>query len=57
MIVIPCCDQCIHLRKEKIDGYKVACDAFPNGIPGEHLKKDIEHLKECNNSIGFETSK
>ena len=46
------CDNCIHQR-EKIDGWKCACDAFPDGTPFEIYKKNVEELKECNNGIGY----
>lgn len=48
------CDSCIHQR-ENIDGWKCACDAFPEGIPGEWItKKNPRKYKECNNGIGYE---
>ncbi len=48
------CDKCIHQHKELFDGWLMACDAFPNGLPLEHIYPDLEKLKECNNGIGFE---
>ena len=53
MIYFPYCDDCEHIRKERIDGWNVACDAFPKGIPAEHLKQDVRKLKECSNDIGY----
>ena len=48
------CDSCIHQR-ENIDGWKCACDAFPDGIPVDYmLKSDPSKQKECNNGIGYE---
>ena len=48
------CDNCIHRRKP-IDGWKCACDAFPEGIPADIiLKSNPSKLKECNNGIGYE---
>ena len=48
------CDSCIHQR-ENIDGWKCACDAFPDGIPVDYmLKSDPSKRKECNNGIGYE---
>lgn len=48
------CDRCIHQR-ENIDGWKAACDAFPDGIPMDLISKhDPSKLSECNNGIGYE---
>lgn len=48
------CDKCIHQRPN-IDGWKCACDAFPDGIPSNIiLRTDPRDLKECNNGIKFE---
>lgn len=48
------CDECIH-KRENIDGWKCACDAFPEGIPNDIiLKTDVRKLKECNNGIKYE---
>lgn len=47
------CDRCIH-KREKIDGWKCACDAFPGGIPLEYVFDiDVTKLPECNNGIGY----
>ena len=54
MICIDClCDSCIHQR-ENIDGWKCACDAFPDGTPDWIYRTNIRNLKECNNGIGYE---
>ena len=47
------CDRCKHQR-DNIDGWKCACDAFPDGIPTEFYKKNISEIKECNDGIKFE---
>lgn len=48
------CDNCKHQRPN-IDGWNCACDAFPEGIPGEFMcYSDPKKLKECNNGIGYE---
>ena len=48
------CDQCAH-KRENIDGWKCACDAFPDGIPIDLMfKSDPSKLSECNNGIGYE---
>ena len=46
------CDFCVHCTDLK-NGHAI-CDAFPDGVPYEHMDKDLEHMKECNNGIGFE---
>ena len=55
MICVDCsCDKWVHKRL-KIDGWKCACDAFPEGIPTEWiLEKDPREYKEYNNGIGYE---
>ena len=48
------CDRCKHQRPN-IDGWKCACDAFPDGMPiGFYTRSDIMNLPECNNGIGYE---
>lgn len=47
------CDDCIH-KREKIDDWKPACDAFPEGTPDEFLFRKSKEIKECNNGIGYE---
>lgn len=44
------CGWCIHIR-EKIDGWKSACDAFPEGI--DFNVCDIPG-RDCNNGVHFE---
>lgn len=47
------CDSCIH-RRGKVDGWKCACDAFPDGIPVDFMfMLDPSKQKECNNGIGY----
>ncbi len=48
------CDRCIHAHKELLNGWKPACDAFPDGIPVSMLDVIPEKLPECNNGIRFE---
>lgn len=49
------CDDCIHHRKEKVDGWLCTCDAFPDGIPPKHqVYATLETAKNCNNGIGYE---
>lgn len=56
-IVNHACDRCIHTRPN-IDGWKCACDAFPEGIPPKHmLGQDVTKLKECNKGMKFEEAK
>ena len=51
------CDRCIH-KRPKVDGWKAACDAFPDGIPSEiAFHTDVTKLPECNNGIGYEPEK
>ena len=47
------CDRCVHQR-ENIDGWRCACDAFPDGTPDWIYRTNIRNLKECNNGIGYE---
>ena len=48
------CDKCIHEHEELLDGWNMACDAFPDGIPYELVFGDAEIRSECNNGIRFE---
>ena len=52
MIRLGDCDEC----KNKIGFAKgdALCKAFPDGVPYEHMDKDLKKLKLCNNGIGFE---
>ena len=55
MIRVCDCDKCKH-RTGFEKGY-THCDAFPDGVPYEHMYKDVRNMKECNNGIGFEPMK
>ena len=48
------CDRCKYSHNELLDGWKPACDAFPDGIPVSMLHVKVEELPECNNGIKFE---
>ena len=49
------CDKCKHEYNQLFDGWKPACDAFPDGIPGDlYFEIEPTDKKECNNGIGFE---
>lgn len=52
MIRLSDCDQCKHCTGLK-NGHAI-CDAFPNGVPYDHMDKDLKQIKICNNGIGFE---
>jgi hypothetical protein len=52
MIKLGDCDKCKH-RMGFEKGHTL-CKAFPNGVPYEHMDKDLRNMKECNNGIGFE---
>ena len=54
MIMLSDCDKCIHEHEELLDGWNMACDAFPDGIPYELVFGDAEIRSECNNGIRFE---
>ena len=48
------CSECKHIRPN-IDGWRCACDAFPNGIPDKYLFDiDVTALDECANGIKYE---
>lgn len=49
------CDYCKHCSGSK-NGH-IICDAFPDGVPYEHMDKDLKHMKKCNNDIGYEPRK
>lgn len=46
------CDFCKHHNGSK-NGH-IVCGAFPDGVPYEHMDKDLRNIKECNNGIGYE---
>jgi hypothetical protein len=49
------CDNCVHCHSDLVDGWKPACDAFPDGTPAEYrLYIDPAELPECADGIGFE---
>ena len=52
MIKTSNCDYCKNCTGFK-NGHGI-CTAFPNGIPYDHMDKEIDELKECNNGIGYE---
>ena len=51
MICFNRCVKCKHQR-ENIDGWKCACDAFPDGIPSDFKGRSLG--QECANGIGYE---
>lgn len=49
------CEKCKHIHSNLIDGWNVACDAFPKGFPkGFPFNVNVTELEECNNGIKFE---
>jgi len=48
------CDSCKHKHEILIDDWKVACDAFPDGMPKGWFNVDVTKLKECANGIKYE---
>lgn len=48
------CDRCKHNNGTVKGSYKISCDAFPNGVPGEiyREKKDSSYI--CNKDIHYE---
>lgn len=53
MICIDDCSNCKHERPLK-DGWRFACDAFPDGAPRNFPFGKVKELKECHNGIGYE---
>ena len=51
MIKIVKCNNCEHKRQSK--GFKMTCDAFPDGIPISFDYDNVEKLEECNNGIKY----
>lgn len=43
------CKNCVGIKR----GHPV-CKAFPDGVPYEHMEKDLKSNKNCNNGIGYE---
>lgn len=46
------CDSCKNLIEIKNGMF--SCKAFPNGVPFEHMDRDLKKIKQCNNGIGYE---
>lgn len=55
MIKIVKCNNCEHKRQSK--GFKMTCDAFPDGIPFSFDYDNVEKLEECNNGIKYKEKK
>ena len=51
MMILDPCSYCIHKREELIDGWLLACEAFPDGIPTND--NPLRHTF-CNGEIGFQ---
>lgn len=47
------CERCKHLRP-LLDGWEMACDAFPEGLPRGFFMQDVTKLPECANGIKYE---
>lgn len=52
MIYISDCNNCKHIRDNI--GWRMACDAFPDGIPLNFDDTKVKEIKECNNGIKYE---
>ncbi len=52
MIRVCDCDKC--KNRTGFEKGHTLCRAFVNGVPYEHMDKDLRSMKECNNGIGFE---
>ena len=52
MISISYCNNCKHIRPN--EGFKMVCDAFPDGIPYDFDDNKVKEIKECNNGIKYE---
>ncbi len=49
------CSICTHRHKELADGWKAACDAYPDGIPSDIiLKAKEEDLTDCGGGFCYE---
>lgn len=53
MIYIPPCDYCKN-KLPLIDGWKMACRAFPDGIPYDFDMLYSDEKEECNNGFKYE---
>lgn len=51
-ITISNCNYCRHIRPNI--GFKMNCDAFPDGIPYDFDDNKVKEGKECNNGIKYE---
>ena len=49
------CQECKNFHKELLDGWDIACNAFPEGIPTKYIN-DVagSELPECANGFRFE---
>lgn len=52
MIRLGDCDNC--RNRTGFEKGHTLCRAFPDGVPYEHMDKDLKSQKDCNNGIGFE---
>ena len=49
------CCECKNVHEELKDGWRLTCDAFPEGIPREYVKDfDVRKIAECKNGIKYE---
>ena len=46
------CDACARMRNGLIDGWLPACEAFPDGIPGDFMLSNDARVV-CGNEVGF----
>ena len=55
-VIFTNCAECKHFTADKkTDAYFYACNAFPDGIPAEHMfRKNQDKKQMCNNDIKFE---
>jgi len=54
---IDACNACNRVHENLIDGWRVACDAFPNGRPWDWSKGMNKLNEPCNNGIGFQAGR
>lgn len=45
------CNYCEHIRENK--GFRMTCEAFPDGIPFEFDCNKVAESKECNNGLKY----
>lgn len=49
------CANCKYLREKLKNGWKVCCDAYPDGIPSKVLlHTEREDLKDCGNGFRYD---